>query len=79
MFGWSLRSWEMFTCQQPADRQVYGHFVLRHLVPKRFHTVTSQVQCDWLLAIWEAAVTVTECNQTPSVGLNQHTLLIHRK
>lgn len=67
----------VFTCQQSADRQVYGHFVLRHLVPERLHAVTSQTQADWLLAVWKAAVTVTERAQTLLVGLDQHTLLTH--
>lgn len=68
----------VFTCQQSADRQVYGHFVLRHLVPERLHTVTGQTQADWLLTIWQAAVTVTERAQTLPVRLDQHALLTHR-
>ncbi len=67
----------VFTCQQSADRQVYGHLVLRHLVPECLHTVAGQTQADWLLAVWKAAVTVTERAQTLPVGLDQHALLIH--
>lgn len=69
----------VFTCQQPADRQVYGHFFLRHLVPERLYKVTSQAQGDWLLAIWETTVTMTECSQTLSICLNQHTLLTEKE
>lgn len=67
----------MFTCQQPADRQVYGDFFLRHLIPECFHAVACQAQADWLLTIWKAVMTVTESAQTLLVGLDQHTLLTH--
>lgn len=67
----------VFTCQQPAHRQVYGDFFLRHLIPERFHAVACQAQADWLLTIWKAVMTVTESAQTLLVGLDQHTLLTH--
>lgn len=69
----------VFTCQQPADRQVYGDFFLRHLIPECFHAVACQAQADWLLTIWKAVMTVTESAQTLLVGLDQHTLLTHTK
>ncbi len=67
----------VFTCQQSADWQVYGYFVLRHLIPERLHTVTSQTQADWLLTVCKATVTVTERAQTLPVGFDQNTLLQH--
>lgn len=63
------------TCQQAADRQVYGDLVLGHLVSEGVHTVTCQTQADGLLAVWEAAVALTERAQTPPVSFDQHTFL----
>lgn len=65
----------VFTCQQPADRQVYGHLLLRHLVPECIYRVTGQTQADWLLTIRQTAVTLTECTQTFLIGLDQDVLL----
>lgn len=65
------------TCQQSTDGQMYGHFVLRHLVPECLHAVTSQTQADWLLTVCKAALTVNECSQTLLIGLDQHLLLTH--
>lgn len=63
------------TCQQAADRQVYGHLVLGHLVSEGVHTVTCQTQADGLLAVREAPMALTERAQTLPVSFDQHTLL----